>query len=79
MIEQVKGFSYSAFSLLGTNSALPMVKEDTPSEDNIDVDYDVAPITEKKSSWLNVSLASPKVRDPVERYDFAFGTFGFIW
>lgn len=65
MIEQVKGFSYSALSLLGRNSVLPMVKDGTHSEDNNSDDN--APITDKKRSWLNVSLASPKVRDPVER------------
>ncbi|CAM8941140.1 unnamed protein product [Rhodiola kirilowii] len=65
MIEQVKGFSYSAFSLLGTNSVLPIIKEDNSSEDNSKIEH--APITETKRSWWKVSLASPKVRDSVQR------------
>uniref|UniRef100_A0A7N0UPR6 Phosphatidylserine decarboxylase proenzyme 1, mitochondrial n=1 Tax=Kalanchoe fedtschenkoi TaxID=63787 RepID=A0A7N0UPR6_KALFE len=65
MIEQVKGFSYSAISLLGTNSALPLIKEDNSSED--DSCFEFTSKLERKRSWWKVSLASPEVRDPAQR------------
>ncbi|PKI41554.1 phosphatidylserine decarboxylase proenzyme 1, mitochondrial [Punica granatum] len=62
MIEQVKGFSYSVASLLGANSILPMMAERTHKEDDL---IDNPPIEQGKKSWWRVSLASPRVRDPV--------------
>ncbi|KAK4742052.1 hypothetical protein SAY87_000053 [Trapa incisa] len=62
MIDQVKGFSYSVSSLLGGNSMLPMMAERTHQEDVI---IDNPGTEESKKSWWRVSLASPRVRDPV--------------
>lgn len=62
MIEQVKGFSYSVFSLLGANSLLPMMtKVDGHLEDS---ELDNNTKDQSKKSWWRVSLASPKVWDP---------------
>ncbi|KAA8521362.1 hypothetical protein F0562_012076 [Nyssa sinensis] len=63
MIEQVKGFSYSVSSLLGASSFLPMIaaddmQEESNGQENTQRD-------ESKKSWWTISLASPKVRDPV--------------
>lgn len=64
MIEQVKGFSYSVSSLLGANSLLPMIAvEDMQEEDRIGQENTLR--DESKKSWWRISLASPKVRDPV--------------
>lgn len=61
MIEQVKGFSYSAFALLGSNMLL--TARDNTGEDNAgQVDTRADEKTQK--SWWRVSLASPKVRGP---------------
>ena len=65
MIEQVKGFSYSASSLLGANSSLhEVVNEDTHEE------FSEQSITEdsSKRSWWRVSFASPKIRNPISAW-----------
>ncbi|XP_004511705.1 phosphatidylserine decarboxylase proenzyme 1, mitochondrial [Cicer arietinum] len=60
MIEQVKGFSYPVFSLLGASSFLPTADSNVQEEHSESIT-----ITEKsKKSWWRVSLASPKVWDP---------------
>lgn len=62
MIEQVKGFSYSAASLLGANSFLhEVVDEETCRE------HSERSITEDSSakSWWRISFASPKLRGPI--------------
>ncbi|OIW10845.1 hypothetical protein TanjilG_27791 [Lupinus angustifolius] len=61
MIEQVKGFSYSVFSLLGASPSLP-----TTTDDNVQEEHSGSITTTEKSkkSWWRVSLASPKVWDP---------------
>uniref|UniRef100_J3LIZ7 Phosphatidylserine decarboxylase proenzyme 1, mitochondrial n=1 Tax=Oryza brachyantha TaxID=4533 RepID=J3LIZ7_ORYBR len=60
MIEQVKGFSYSAASLLGASSFLHgAAEEDLPrehTEQNMPADANA-------KSWWRVSVASPKLRD----------------
>uniref|UniRef100_A0A0D9VN94 phosphatidylserine decarboxylase n=1 Tax=Leersia perrieri TaxID=77586 RepID=A0A0D9VN94_9ORYZ len=60
MIEQVKGFSYSAASLLGASSSLHGAEEEDFSrehtEQSIRADSNV-------KSWWRVSVASPKLRD----------------
>ncbi|KAF5734405.1 phosphatidylserine decarboxylase proenzyme 1 mitochondrial isoform X1 [Tripterygium wilfordii] len=61
MIEQVKGFSYSVYSLLGSSSLLPMVTEGNMHEENSDQDSTFR--ENKKKSWWRISLALPKVRD----------------
>ncbi|XP_039142007.1 phosphatidylserine decarboxylase proenzyme 1, mitochondrial [Dioscorea cayenensis subsp. rotundata] len=62
MIEQVKGFSYSPFSLLGPRTSLHKVVDgnacNEPSE------LSTAQGTTKKS-WWRLSFASPKVRNSV--------------
>lgn len=63
MIEQVKGFSYSVSSLLGANSFLPMIAKGDVQEDDSEQE---STLKEKsKKSWWRISLASPKVWDPV--------------
>nr|XP_016440405.1 PREDICTED: phosphatidylserine decarboxylase proenzyme 1, mitochondrial [Nicotiana tabacum] len=62
MIEQVKGFTYSASSLLGASSLLPMaVVDDNKNEDG---GQEGSTDDANQKSWWRVSLASPKVRDP---------------
>lgn len=61
MIEQVKGCSYSASSLLGANSNLPMIAAEDADEDSGGEEKTVRDVTQK--SWWSVSLASPRVRD----------------
>ncbi|TQE05446.1 hypothetical protein C1H46_008948 [Malus baccata] len=63
MIEQVKGFSYSVFSLLGANSFLPMIAKGDMHEESSEPENTSR--EKNKKSWLRVSLASPKVWDPV--------------
>lgn len=64
MIEQVKGFSYSVFSLLGASSFLPKTADSNVREE----DSESITATEKsKKSWWRVSLASPKIWDPTSR------------
>ncbi|KAJ4712724.1 Phosphatidylserine decarboxylase proenzyme 1, mitochondrial [Melia azedarach] len=61
MIEQVKGFSYSVSSLLGSSPFLPMIAEGDMREESGEEE---CTLTEKrKKSWWRISLASPKVRD----------------
>lgn len=62
MIEQVKGFSYPASSLLGASTSLhEVVNEDMHEE------FSEQSMTEDsgKHSWWRISLASPKVRNPI--------------
>lgn len=66
MIEQVKGFSYSAFSLLGASSFLPLIAKGDVNEESSEPEN--ASREKSKKSWLRVSLASPKVRDPVSAW-----------
>ncbi|XP_042054618.1 phosphatidylserine decarboxylase proenzyme 1, mitochondrial-like isoform X1 [Salvia splendens] len=62
MIEQVKGCSYSASSLLGANSHLPMIAAEDANEDSSKEEKTVRDVNQK--SWWSISfLASPKVRD----------------
>ncbi|VVA29001.1 PREDICTED: phosphatidylserine decarboxylase [Prunus dulcis] len=63
MIEQVKGFSYSVFSLLGASSFLPLIAKGDVHEESSEPEN--ASREKSKKSWLRVSLASPKVWDPV--------------
>ncbi|PON97696.1 Phosphatidylserine decarboxylase-related [Trema orientale] len=63
MIEQVKGFSYSVSSLLGASSFLPMVAEGHMEED-VDEPENIS-TNKSKKSWWRISMASPKVWDPV--------------
>ncbi|KAK9275009.1 hypothetical protein L1049_022267 [Liquidambar formosana] len=63
MIEQVKGVSYSVSSLLGASPFFPMIAEgdmhvETCETQNI-------PRDKSQKSWWRISLASPKVRDPL--------------
>ncbi|KAL3645329.1 phosphatidylserine decarboxylase 1 [Castilleja foliolosa] len=60
MIEQVKGCSYPAYSLLGANSQLPMVAAGD-NEESVVEENNVKDATKK--SWWRVSFASPKARD----------------
>ncbi|KAG6430800.1 hypothetical protein SASPL_108873 [Salvia splendens] len=62
MIEQVKGCSYSASSLLGANSHLPMIAAEDANEYSGKEEKTVRDVNQK--SWWSISfLASPKVRD----------------
>lgn len=61
MIEQVKGFSYSASSLLGASSFLPMIAAEYAREENGEEENTMRDETQR--SWWRISLASPKVRD----------------
>ncbi|RWW21787.1 hypothetical protein GW17_00014040, partial [Ensete ventricosum] len=65
MIEQVKGFSYSASSLLGANSSL----HEATNEDRNN-QYPEQSLTEDSSrkSWWHISFASPKVRNSATWY-----------
>lgn len=66
MIEQVKGFSYSVYALLGASSFLPMVAGGKINEDEVEKESPTK--EERKKSWWRVSLASPKIRDPVSAW-----------
>ncbi|KAH6829869.1 phosphatidylserine decarboxylase 1 [Perilla frutescens var. hirtella] len=61
MIEQVKGCTYSASSLLGTNSHLPMIAAEDAKEESAGEEKTARDVTQK--SWWSISLASPEVRD----------------
>ncbi|XP_058778186.1 phosphatidylserine decarboxylase proenzyme 1, mitochondrial [Vicia villosa] len=61
MIEQVKGFSYPVFSLLGARSLLPTRVDSDVQEEHSE---SIATTEKSKKSWWRVSLASPKVWDP---------------
>nr|AKM76658.1 mitochondrial phosphatidylserine decarboxylase [Pelargonium exstipulatum] len=63
MIDQVKGFSYSVSSLLGASSFLPLIAEGNVHEESSDEEK--APTEKSKKTWWRISLASPKVQDPV--------------
>ncbi|OMO52495.1 Phosphatidylserine decarboxylase-related protein [Corchorus olitorius] len=65
MIEQVKGFSYSASSLLGASSLLPMIAEGKIPDESTISEQESTPRERSKKSWWRVSLASPKVRETV--------------
>ncbi|KAL5210943.1 hypothetical protein ABZP36_006566 [Zizania latifolia] len=60
MIEQVKGFSYSAASLLGASSSLHGVELDDFSREHTEQNI---PTDSNAKSWWRVSVASPKLRD----------------
>ncbi|XP_031501496.1 phosphatidylserine decarboxylase proenzyme 1, mitochondrial isoform X1 [Nymphaea colorata] len=63
MIEQVKGFSYSASSLLGTNLSFPLLAaDDEYGKHNTAENRQSA--SPEKNSWWRISLASPRVRGP---------------
>ncbi|KAL8162611.1 hypothetical protein V2J09_014100 [Rumex salicifolius] len=62
MIEQIKGYSYPALSLLGTGSFLPMAVQE--NEDDMDSQGQDSPVDGNGKSWWRLSLASPKVVDP---------------
>ncbi|KAK3148669.1 hypothetical protein QOZ80_3BG0297930 [Eleusine coracana subsp. coracana] len=62
MIEQVKGFSYSVSSLLGTNSSLHDAGEDL-SREHIEQNI---PENSNAKSWWRVSVATPKIRDQTQ-------------
>ncbi|KAJ4956118.1 hypothetical protein NE237_012901 [Protea cynaroides] len=62
MIEQVKGFSYSAISLLGANSFLPMIVQEDMHGESIEQKSDTKDTSKK--SWWRISLASPKMWNP---------------
>lgn len=62
LIDQVKGFSYSVSSLLGTNSNLHINDlEEEKSEEDLSGVVDVP----EAKSWWRVSLASPKRQNPM--------------
>ncbi|KAF9602354.1 hypothetical protein IFM89_026781 [Coptis chinensis] len=61
MIEQIKGVSYSAVALLGTNSFLSVVDDNVHAENS--EEKNTINDTSKKS-WWRISLASPRVCDP---------------
>nr|AKM76648.1 mitochondrial phosphatidylserine decarboxylase [Geranium phaeum] len=63
MIDQVKGFSYSVSALLGASSFLPLITEGSVHEGSSEEDKTPTEKS-KKTSW-RISLASPKVQDPV--------------
>ncbi|KAK9095473.1 hypothetical protein Scep_026942 [Stephania cephalantha] len=60
MIEQVKGTSYSASSLLGASSFLYMNQNDLHGKKDESENSSVM----HKKSWWRISFASPKVPDP---------------
>ncbi|CAN6477931.1 unnamed protein product [Victoria cruziana] len=63
MIEQVKGFSYSASSLIGTNLAFPLLTADVEHEEHNTTERQQN-ANSHKNSWWRISLASPRVRGP---------------
>ncbi|XP_059443960.1 phosphatidylserine decarboxylase proenzyme 1, mitochondrial isoform X2 [Corylus avellana] len=63
MIEQVKGFSYSVSSLLGTSSLLPMIAEEDMQEERSE--QESTSKEKNKRSWWRVSLVSSKVWNPM--------------
>ncbi|XP_062156801.1 phosphatidylserine decarboxylase proenzyme 1, mitochondrial isoform X2 [Alnus glutinosa] len=62
MIEQVKGFSYSVSSLLGTSSFLPMIVEEDMQEECSELESNSK--RKNKKSWWRFSLVSPKAWNP---------------
>ena len=65
MIEQVKGFSYSIFSLLGASPFLPTTADSEVQEEHSE---SMTTTAKSKKSWWKVSLASPKVWDPTSSW-----------
>ncbi|XVE57631.1 hypothetical protein DITRI_Ditri04bG0105500 [Diplodiscus trichospermus] len=63
MIQQVKGFSYSVSSLLG--SSLPIIAEGKTQDESSDGDQESTKGEKSKKSWWRISLASPKVRETI--------------
>ncbi|PKA64158.1 phosphatidylserine decarboxylase [Apostasia shenzhenica] len=61
MIEQVKGFSYSAYSLLGATTSLLEVVDVHAVEE---FSENCLAEEQQKRSWWRISMASPKVRHP---------------
>ncbi|KAL6550423.1 phosphatidylserine decarboxylase 1 [Orobanche minor] len=61
MIEQVKGCSYRASSLLGANSHLPVIAAGDAYEESDVEENSVRDVNQK--SWWKISFASPKVGD----------------
>ncbi|CAN1195486.1 Phosphatidylserine decarboxylase proenzyme 1, mitochondrial [Linum perenne] len=64
MIEQVKGFSYSASSLLGASSFLPMVAEGDVHEEGSEDQSNNHDESSQNSQW-RISLSYPKAKDRV--------------
>ncbi|XP_020587298.1 phosphatidylserine decarboxylase proenzyme 1, mitochondrial [Phalaenopsis equestris] len=62
LIEQVKGFSYSAYSLLGATTFLHEIVDMDALEEHSE--HSSAEELHKKS-WWRISLASPKIRHPI--------------
>lgn len=60
MIEQVKGFSYSAASLLGASSSLHGAEEEDFSREHTEQSN---PADSNAKSWWRVSVAKPKLWD----------------
>lgn len=67
MIEQVKGFSYSVAALLGAGSLLPMMAAGDSDEEEGN-EQESSSADSRKKSWWKVSLAYPKVLDPVSTW-----------
>ncbi|XP_022737123.1 phosphatidylserine decarboxylase proenzyme 1, mitochondrial-like isoform X2 [Durio zibethinus] len=65
MIEQVKGFSYSVTSLLGSHSLLSMIAEKNTQHKSSNIEQESTQREKSKKSWWWISLASPKVRETV--------------
>ena len=63
MIEQVKGFSYSVFSLLGASSFLPTIAKGDMHEESSEPENACG--EKSRKSWWSISLASPKVWNSV--------------
>ncbi|XP_059641273.1 phosphatidylserine decarboxylase proenzyme 1, mitochondrial [Cornus florida] len=63
MIEQVKGFAYSVHSLLGASSFRPKLAIEDYQEEGSGQESTLR--DGRKRSWWRISLASPKIRDPV--------------
>ena len=61
LIEQVKGFSYSVSSLLGSGSFFPLIAAKEASEDSSLQEKNLR--DEGNKSWWRISLASPKLRE----------------
>lgn len=61
LIEQVKGFSYSVSSLLGSGSFFPLIAAKEASEDSSLQEKNLR--DEGTKSWWRISLASPKLRE----------------
>lgn len=66
MIEQVKGFSYSVAALLGAGSLLPTMAAGDSDEEGSGQENSSA--DSRKKSWWKISLAYPKVLDPVSTW-----------